>query len=124
MNATVEAAHHSGFARVFGQRLIAAEKAQPQGMNIARFSLVLTESATLAQQVCKPSEENPQVTICRFQQSPNRTSHGSVLDIFGAPEWGSAAYQDWQKKAAPAVQAALVKVMANLTSFIRPVISA
>jgi len=47
--------------------------------------------------------------------NPNQTSHGTVLYIYGDPSWGEAKLRAWSAQAAPAVQAAVLKILSALT---------
>jgi len=101
VNVAITAAHRVGFFQAFGKGLISAEHALPQGLRISRLSFVRTSTTS-------------DVDLSAWQQTPNRTAQGGLLEIFGKPIWGTASLQSWATSAAPAIQAVLVKLLSPM----------
>jgi len=98
---TIAATHRVEFSQAFGKELISAENALPQGLRISRLSFVRTSTTS-------------DVDLSAWQQTPNRTAQGGLLEIFGRPAWGSTSLQSWATSAAPAIHAVLVKLLSPM----------
>jgi hypothetical protein len=98
MNATVAAMQTFAFITAYKERLIVEEEARASGLKITRF-VVERNTATSGGQSAATSF--------------NRTALGGVLAIYASPGSDIVAIRDWAEKAAKALQAALVKILAK-----------
>lgn len=98
INATITDIHSASVLQVFHQRLISAEQAVSQGLQIARIIFLHADTEAA-------------FPYTSLQQDPNFTSTGGVLNVYANPGWALPQFQSWGTSASPAVQAALLRIL-------------